>query len=71
MLGTDPKQEGAKVAQKKRPHQGDTERTEDRTPDDEVVQDWHPDSRGLWARWDGHVPEFYPAQEDDGCRFVG
>ena len=66
----DSNQEGAKVPQKKRPHQGDTERIEDQTPDDEVVQDWDPAGRGLRARWGGHVPKFHPAQEDDGCRRV-
>ena len=44
MISQDSKQEGAKVPQKKRPHQGDTERVEVQTPDNEVVQNWDPDS---------------------------
>ena len=32
-IGQDSKHEGAEVSQKKRPHQGDTERIEDQTPD--------------------------------------
>ena len=58
------------MRQKKRPHQGDTERIEVQTPDDEIVQNRDPASRGLWVRWDGHVPEFYPLQSTmaaDSC----
>ena len=52
------KQEGAKVPQKKRPHQGDTQRVEVQTPDNEVVQNRDPASRG------------HPAQKGDGCRLM-
>ena len=31
--------------------------------DNEVVQDWDPATRVLWARWDGHVSKFYPTQK--------
>ena len=63
-------QEGAEMSQKKSPHQSHTEWVETQASDNEVVQNWDPASRGLRARWDGHVPELCPAQEDDGCRCV-
>ena len=69
-IGQDSTQEGAEVSQKERPHQGDTEPIEVQTPDNEVVQNRDPASRGFWARWDGHVPKFYPAQKDYGCRLM-
>ena len=69
-IGQNSNQDGAEVSQKKRPHQGHTERIENQTPDNEVVQNCDPASRILRARWDGHVPEFHPAQKRYGCRFV-
>ena len=59
-----------KVPQKKRPHQGNTERIEDQTPGKKVIQDWDSTSDVLRACCDGHVPELYPTQKDHGRRLM-
>ena len=58
------------MSQKKRPHQGDTERIEDQATGYEFVQDWDPASGVLRTCCNGHVPEFYPTQNRYGRRFV-
>ena len=58
------------MSQKERAHQSFSEWVETQASDDEVVQDWDPASSGVRARCDGHVPEFDPAQKDDGCGLV-
>ena len=63
-------QEGAEVPQKEGPHQSYSEWVETQTPNGEAVLNWDLASCGLRARWDGHVPEFYPAQKHDGCGLV-